>query len=97
MKRFLLLIIVAIFMLSGCSSIGSGLITQKTNYPAHYNPVLYCAAYGVKGTCSVWITRQDYIPESWKFDIKDQKNTGWVYVNKQTYNDYEVGDYYEEK
>ena len=97
MKRTFAAIVMSLLVLTGCSAIGSGVITKKEFTPAHSIPVVYCGFYNPKGICSVWLTRQDYIADSWRFDIEDDKQEGFVYVKESTFNDYNVGDYFQEK
>jgi uncharacterized protein YceK len=93
-KRKLALLAVVVLALTGCSSISEGTITEKNHREGYYYPVTYCAAYSSKGACIMFLTRQDYMPESWWFDITQDTKDGWVYVGEDTYERYEVGDYY---
>ena len=81
--------------LAGCSSpISSGIITDKTHKEGYYYTTLICGAYSSKGYCTVYIPIQNYSPPVWRFDIREDEQTGWVRVTEETYNSYEVGDYY---
>lgn len=92
MKKKLLAIALVVLSLAGCSAISSGTITDKIHKDAYYTTSTYCSVY-IKAQCAAYASRQDYHPESWRFDIEDGKNTGWVYVSEQSYSEFEVGDY----
>jgi len=94
-KKKLAIIAIALLALTGCSSISEGTITEKNHQNGYYYPVTYCAFYSSKGLCSGYMTRYDYMPESWWFDITQDTKDGWVYVGELTYEEYEVGDYYD--
>lgn len=95
-------ILAVALLLVGCSPISSGEITSKSHRAGYYQPVTYCAAYNNKGVCTVWAVRQDWHPPTWRFDLRQQDDpisepkTGWAYVSEDTFNAYEVGDYYGE-
>lgn len=100
--KLLALLAVGLF-LAGCSSISEGYITEKNHQDAYTTTTLICASYGKYG-CTSWIPSVVHHPESWWFSLVentgasiDQKDpkTGWVYVGPQTFEEYEVGDYYE--
>ena len=77
-----------LFVLTGCSHIDSGTITQKVNEPErHYFITTYCG----KG-CFMVIPQFD--DEDWRFDLDNGEDTGYVYVTEQTFDLYEVGDQY---
>lgn len=92
-----------LLLLTGCASpIAEGYITEKNYKEAYSTTTLYCSMYGKYG-CTLWQNQTNYYPESWWFSIvesgdrveKGEPKTGWVYVGPETFDSYEVGDYYE--
>ena len=86
-------------VLTGCSPISEGRITQKTHEEA-YDSTYYtyqCISRHSDGTCSVNmpIPHTQHYPEEWGFDLTDGEQNGWVDVSEDTWNRYDVGDYYE--
>lgn len=81
--------------LVGCSAIDSGTITGKAYEPASSWTQMTCAGYNSNGTCFSYVPITYNDPEHWRFDIKKDDDTGWVYVSETTYNEYEIGDYFE--
>lgn len=95
MKRLAALALVAAALfLTACSSIDEGTITQKASEPGYYVSSQTCVAYNKEGVCSQWMPTTTYYPPTWRFDIRQGDDKGWVYVSEDTYNDYEVGDYF---
>ena len=95
-KSKLAALLLAVVLLAGCSPISSGIITGKTHHEGYYYTTTYCASWR-DGTCQFYMPQQNYQPPTWSFDLKDNKDTGWVYVGEGTYNSYEIGDYYGEQ
>lgn len=102
MKRSLAgVILLGALILAGCSSISEGYITEKKHREGYYYTTTVCSGYKPM-VCTPII---QYMPESWWFDLVEQTDglngkepeTGWVYVGPRTFDEYEVGDYYEEK
>lgn len=93
-KKFAALAIAAL-ILTGCSSINSGTITGKGHSDATQIPVSYCLGYNSKGICTGYGLRYDYYPERWWFDLKQDDEKGYVNVYEDTWNSYEVGDYFD--
>ena len=82
-------IAIAAVALTGCSSISSGTITDKQYEKARtYTTLQYCGK-----ACFIPIVHHD--DPDWRFDISDGDDEGYVYVSNKTYDEYEVGDYYE--
>lgn len=95
MRKKLAVIVATALLLVGCSSISSGYITAKNYEPAYSYMTQQCAAYNAKGVCTVWMPVTHYVDEKFRFDLRnDNKDTGWVYVSRTTYDQYQVGDYY---
>lgn len=97
MKKIMtiLLLVGSLFALSACSSIDSGFIAKK-NYSAPYDTTEYtCITRDSKtNMCTVNMPRQVHHAASYKFDLKKNDKTGWVYVNEGDYNSHQVDDYY---
>lgn len=86
--------LLAVAVLAACSPIQAGRITQKDHEPSYTYSTMYCASYGPKGMCTVWMQQQHTAPEKWRFDIRDNDDKdGWVYVSSDTYDTYQVGDW----
>lgn len=94
-------------MLAGCSSISSGYITDKTYTEPWTQQITQCW-YGMdypgmpnylsKGSpypCIPSGYRTVDHPASWEFSLKEEDETGWADVSEDTYNSYEVGDYFQ--
>ena len=98
MRSKLAVIVVVVLLLVGCSSISAGYITAKKYSPAYDYMTQQCASYNSKGVCTVWMPVWHHIDEAFKFDIRnDNGDTGWVYVHKSEFEQFNVGDYYGEK
>ncbi|MEG2887293.1 MAG: hypothetical protein RR853_09230 [Aurantimicrobium sp.] len=93
-KMIAVLLIALVAMLASCSAIDRGTITSKSHEEARYIPVSYCTYRGGDGVCKSYGIRYDYYPPNWRFDIRNEKETGWAYVDEGTYDKYEVGDFY---
>lgn len=81
----------ATFTLTGCSSINSGTITNKTFTPAHNTTSTMCYAY-IKGMCTVWIPTTTHHNDAYRFDLRKGDKTGWVSVTKDNFDKYSVGE-----
>lgn len=89
-----------LLLLTGCSAINAGYITKKVAEPGNYVTTMSCTTIGEITTCTPITTYDD---PDWRFYLvekadplnKDRK-TGWVYVTPETFDEYEVGDYFEE-
>lgn len=75
-------IVAAALLLVGCSSIDRGTITEKVHEPQR---TYLCSAKPI-------IFCND--DEDWRFDIRNEDETGWVYVTEETFNEYDEGDFY---
>lgn len=96
MKRLAALVLVAsALLLSACSSINAGTITNKVAEPGMYMTTQSCAMYNKDGICSSWVPITTYDDPDWRFDIRDGDDSGWVYVSQDTFDTYEIGDYYD--
>lgn len=95
MKRLAALaFVVGTLILAGCSSISAGTITNKVAEPGMYTTTQSCAGYNKDGACSVWVPITSYDDPDWRFDIQEGDDRGWVYVSQDTFDRYEVGDYF---
>lgn len=87
-------LLVGALLLTACSSISSGTITNKVAEPGMYTTTQSCAGYNKDGACSVWVPITSYDDPDWRFDIREGDDSGWVYVSQDTFDRYEVGDYF---
>lgn len=87
-------LIALVILLSACSSIERGTITSKVAEPGMYMTQQSCAGYNKQGVCTVWVPITTYDDPDWRFDIRNENQTGWVYVTEETFNQYEVGDFF---
>lgn len=87
-------LVAAMFVLTACSAISSGRITAKVLHPEHYSTTYICASYNAQGMCTVQVPVQSLVEESYSFDLESGEETGWVYVTKEEFEKYEVGDTY---
>lgn len=89
-----------VLLLTGCSSIDSGTITNKAHEEARSYYTTQCHHVGKVTTC---YPQYHYDDEDWRFDLREEVDpsdhkepaTGWVYVSQSTFDAYDVGDYFE--
>lgn len=88
-------------LLAGCGSdIDQGFVTGKRHEPewteTRWNET--CLAYDKNGLCRNKVRTPQYIPhpEQWRLDLRDGELTGYVYVPPQTWDHYQVGDFFPE-
>lgn len=93
MKKTLTVLLASILFLTGCSQISSGTITKKEHEPGNYYITTICNLVGKVTVCTP-ITQYDN--EDWRFDIHEGDKDGFVYVTPETFDSYEVGDYFKE-
>ena len=79
-KRILSVLVLAasLAVLSGCSPISSGTITDRVHKEAYWETYLDCA----KSPCKV---KQRHHSEVHRFDLKSGDETGWVHVDEEAY------------
>jgi hypothetical protein len=99
---FLLVLIAAGVLLVGCSGPDHGVVHAKDYSKAYSYPTSYCMVYRMSQsgmmTCTIYGTREVYVPASWTLDIYASKDDhGWVDVDQATYDRLKVGDYYSVK
>lgn len=80
-----------LLVLTGCSPISRGTVTDKDYAPGHYITTLICLPAGKTTVCHPQLS---WIPDNWTLSIREGKESGWVDVSQSTYDDYKVGDYY---
>lgn len=96
MKKKILAVLTSVVsfgvIFTGCAgSIKSGTVTDK-----EYNPAYTSTIFTRIGN----VTVPHNIHHSAKYEIKlsgeenGEKVTGWIYVSEETYNSYNIGDYY---
>jgi uncharacterized protein YceK len=93
---FIAILFALVFLLAACSPISSGEITAKGHSDAYYYTTMQCASFGKYG-CTSWIPIMHYMPEQFSFSLVLGDEEGYVYVTESTWNEYEVGDFYEEE
>jgi uncharacterized protein YceK len=106
MKKRIIAAVLAVLVLSGCSPISSGYITEKTYEPAYTYITYDCKSYyqdddGIR-YCRYYGPTTHYVPDRWQFDLIQYRDgedpvTGWVPVDGTVYDQYEVGDWYGER
>ncbi len=90
-------VLALVLALVGCSPLQSGIITAK-NHKDAYTYIYYQCYVWSKYGCTLWMPVTGYVPERWWFDLQDEhepETTGWVDVTHETFDKYEVGDYYQ--
>lgn len=94
MKKILVIIVavVATLILAGCSAISTGTITNKVYSEPFFTTTLQCYAYDSQGICTMQMPVTQYYDETFRFDLQDKGQTGWVYVTKNQWNSANVGD-----
>lgn len=97
MKKKILAVLAAVVSCSavftGCAgSIKSGTVTDK-EYKPEYTSTIY--VHVTKGVIIPHIIPHD---AEYKIELSGEENgekvTGWIYVSEETYNSYNIGDYY---
>lgn len=83
---------VVVLCAAGCSPISAGTITRKDFTPAHVNSWIWCHPVGKVTICQPMTT---FVPDEWTFQLVEGEQTGWVDVTEDTFNRYEVGDFFE--
>lgn len=87
----------AVLALAGCGPT-SGTIHDKAHTAGYYSTYYQCYAYNKDGACTMNIPVQQYNEPTWSFDLyASDDDHGWHGVSEETYNRYEVGDYYGEE
>lgn len=82
---------IIVLALAGCSTLSSGIITNKAYSPGYWYTTTTCQLVGKNTVCT---PHQAYWPPSHRFDLRDGDKEGFIYVDEFTYHEYEVGDYY---
>ncbi|AWN03592.1 hypothetical protein SEA_MASHLEY_79 [Microbacterium phage Mashley] len=77
--------------LTGCSAINSGTITAKVIEPAHTTISTTCVPVGKVIVCT---PNTIYDDEDYRFDLRNEDETGYVYVDRTTFDQYDEGDFY---
>ncbi|QJD51766.1 hypothetical protein SEA_ASHTON_27 [Microbacterium phage Ashton] len=91
-NKLLALVAIGLLTLTGCgSSISTGTITGKTHSPAYVVSTTICTPVGKTTVCT---PSTQYYPESWHFSLVNGDEEGYVYVDVDTYDNYDVGDWY---
>jgi len=80
--------------LAACSPISSGTITAKVIEPESTIVTQHCAAYNARGICTVWVPQYIHDDEDYRFDIREGDESGYVYVDRTTFDQYDEGDFY---
>lgn len=94
MKRLLVFLGLMVLLLTGCSAISQGYITEKNYTPGYTSYQSQCVMYRKDMSCQMYQQVPYHVPDSWSFSIKKGKDKGWVEVNKGIYDNYKIGDYY---
>ncbi|QNL30046.1 membrane protein [Microbacterium phage Quammi] len=95
MRRVGAVAFVALALLfTACSSIDRGTITAKVIEPAHTTVSTTCVPVGKVMVCTPHTIYDD---EDFRFDIQLEDETGFVYVDEATFNQYDEGDFYERR
>lgn len=81
-------------LLTACSGISTGVITDKHHYPSHYTTTYICSGYNSHGMCTVRVPVINRIPDRYTFSLRQGEDTGWVYVSDEEFKSYEIGDTY---
>lgn len=77
--------------LTACSPISSGTVTGKEFHPSHNETITTCHLIGKVTICTPMTHRVD---DKWQLDLTKGDKTGWVDVDKSTYDRTSVGDYF---
>lgn len=92
MKKFFVILLLIVFLsfLSGCTSLDEGTVTKKSYMPA-YDSTYY--TYIRTGNFKHFVPRHVYYPDSWEVCVKlEDKKDCWQ-VTEEFYDSVEVGDY----
>lgn len=97
-RRLLALGAVAALILGlvGCgSSIDRGVVTAKVVEPQTTTFIQQCAGYNSQGVCISWVAIPIIDDEDYRLDLVDGEATGYVYVTREAFDEYDVGDWFE--
>lgn len=84
-KTFAVIAALVVLMLSGC--VDRGTVVDKGHRDAYTS-----FTYALVGHSFLPIPIRH--PESWQLKVDDNGEVGWVSVDRKTYDDYDIGDYY---
>lgn len=81
--------------LAACSPIHRGTIISKVIEPASTMIIQQCAGYNSKGICTVWVPQVIHDDEDYRFNLRLEREEGYVYVDRATFDSYDEGDFYD--
>ena len=84
-------LMLAAALISGCSPISTGTITKKSADAGYFYTSTTCHTSGKTTYC---VPSTYWVPPKWTFDLRNGEKTGWVDVDEDTFNAYEVGEVY---
>lgn len=85
------LLAASVLLIAGCSPISHGTITGKHTEPGYFVSTTSCQTSGKSTVC---IPSTYWHPPAWRFDLRLDDETGWVYVGQATFDEYSVGEVY---
>lgn len=85
-------IVASAFVMTGCSSINQGRITEKVFTDEREWSENKCIKKNAQNSCIQYKTVKKETEETYRFNLIKGKETGWVYVNEEDYNKHNVND-----
>lgn len=80
------------FVMTGCSSINQGRITEKVFTDEREWYESKCVKKNDTGSCVQHKQVKKETEETYRFNLRQGDKTGWVYVNENDYNKHNVND-----
>lgn len=93
MKRLLAFVATLAFVLTACSSITEGTVTDKKFYD-EYTTLMPIYTYGNNGQITGFYLEEIYTPPCWEFFLRNGDEVGSQCVDPRDYMVYNVGDFY---
>lgn len=87
-----LILVLAALLMSACGWQGTGVVTGKKHDASYWYTSMICGSYDAKANCVVWVPTQNYVPDYWYVDVRDDKGeVHSVSVNQQYWNSVDNG------
>lgn len=86
--RKILSILLVVICLAACGGPSSGTVVEK-DHDAAYTYTTYIWVN------KVMVPQNNYVPESWSILVENSEEKGWVSVDEDTFDELELGDYFQ--
>lgn len=87
-------LVAAALLLTGCSSISAGNVTEKSFIPAHEEYAgQICYSYNAQGICTVSMPNYVFVGDCYKIVISDGDDRAGYCLSEEQYNDTSIGEW----